>query len=189
MCPDGGQRADALVNRQAVIEAAIELLPAHPEASMQEIADFSGVGRTTIYRHFPNRDALLEAVTEFAMAESRRLIGEILDRGMPVDQTLRIVCRKNMEIGMRFRVLHAFRDVTSPLIRAMTRAADSPVPRYLVEAQRRGEVRDDLPPSWLRATFVSLTTSMIGDVVAKRLDPSEAGDVLGETIVSAMVVS
>ena len=70
--PDGtGQRRrDARRNREAVIDAAIEVLAQRPDASTEEIADASGVARTTVYRHFPTRDDLFRAMFERAVEYS-----------------------------------------------------------------------------------------------------------------------
>ncbi len=56
-------RQDAMRNRETVVEAGMKLLGEDPTASMQEVADRSGLGRSTVYRHFPNREALFGAMT------------------------------------------------------------------------------------------------------------------------------
>ncbi len=58
-------RADAARNREAIISAA-ELVFAEQGAQvpLQKIAEHAGVGRGTLYRHFPNRAALVFAVFE-----------------------------------------------------------------------------------------------------------------------------
>jgi AcrR family transcriptional regulator len=57
-------RADARRNRQRLIEAALAAFAEHgtDDASLDEIARRAGVGIGTLYRHFPTRQALLEAV-------------------------------------------------------------------------------------------------------------------------------
>ncbi|HEX9337537.1 MAG TPA: helix-turn-helix domain-containing protein [Pseudonocardiaceae bacterium] len=56
-------RADARRNCQALLDAARELFGEKgPDAPLDEIAKRAGVGPGTLYRHFPNRDALIEAV-------------------------------------------------------------------------------------------------------------------------------
>ena len=62
--PDGTMRADARRNRQRLIEAALAAFADHgaDDASLDEIARRAGVGIGTLYRHFPTRQALLEAV-------------------------------------------------------------------------------------------------------------------------------
>lgn len=57
------QRADARRNRERLLEVAAEAFSAHGvDASLEDIARKAGVGVGTLYRHFPNRDALIEAV-------------------------------------------------------------------------------------------------------------------------------
>jgi AcrR family transcriptional regulator len=56
-------RADAQRNRDSLLEAAkAAFAEAGPEASLDEIARRAGVGIGTLYRHFPTRDAVIEAV-------------------------------------------------------------------------------------------------------------------------------
>lgn len=58
-------RADARRNRERVLEAARELFAASGSAvPLDDIAARAGVGPGTVYRHFPTKEALFEAVTE-----------------------------------------------------------------------------------------------------------------------------
>ncbi|MEV0684671.1 helix-turn-helix domain-containing protein [Nocardia sp. NPDC050378] len=72
-------RADAGRNRANVLDAAVRLFTERGDAvQMAEVAGTAGVGVGTVYRHFPTRQALIEAVAEqrfveileFARAES-----------------------------------------------------------------------------------------------------------------------
>ena len=65
----GGQRRDAVANRQAVIDAAAVVLSVNPDAGIAEIAKHTGLGRTTVYRHFANREALFEGLIEEVLSE------------------------------------------------------------------------------------------------------------------------
>ncbi|HET6877374.1 MAG TPA: TetR/AcrR family transcriptional regulator [Jatrophihabitans sp.] len=57
------QRADACRNRDRLIEVASEVFSTSGvDASLEKIAKQAGVGIGTLYRHFPSRDALIEAV-------------------------------------------------------------------------------------------------------------------------------
>jgi AcrR family transcriptional regulator len=56
-------RADARRNRARVLEAAAEAFAAEgPTVPLDEIARRAGVGAGTVYRHFPTKEALLQAV-------------------------------------------------------------------------------------------------------------------------------
>jgi AcrR family transcriptional regulator len=56
-------RSDAKRNRESILETAKAAFTRHgADASLDEIAKQAGVGAGTLYRHFPTRDALIEAV-------------------------------------------------------------------------------------------------------------------------------
>jgi AcrR family transcriptional regulator len=70
-------RADAQRNRERILEVAKEVFTRDgATASLDDIANQSGIGPGTLYRHFPTRDALIEAVyrsevEKLAAAEQR----------------------------------------------------------------------------------------------------------------------
>lgn len=55
-------RTDALRNRAHILRVAKEVFTRDANASLDEIANRAGVGAGTLYRHFPNREALVQAV-------------------------------------------------------------------------------------------------------------------------------
>src|SRR5437667_11997725 len=56
-------RADAVRNRERVLEAAKFVFSSGgPDASLEAVAQRAGIGIGTLYRHFPTREALIEAV-------------------------------------------------------------------------------------------------------------------------------
>lgn len=60
-----GQRADAVRNRKRILAAARELFAEHGfDAQVEQIARRAGVGVGTVYRHFPHKDDLLEALIQ-----------------------------------------------------------------------------------------------------------------------------
>src|SRR5215831_11124374 len=61
--PERRPRADAQRNRERILEVATKAFARHgANVSMDDVAKDAGVGAGTLYRHFANRDALLEAV-------------------------------------------------------------------------------------------------------------------------------
>jgi len=70
-------RADAKRNRERILEVAKEVFTRDgAAASLDDIARRSGIGNATLYRHFPTRDGLIEAVyrsevEKLAAAEQR----------------------------------------------------------------------------------------------------------------------
>lgn len=82
-------RADALRNRERILEVAKEVFTRDgPAASLDEIARQAGVGPGTLYRHFPIRDALIEAVYRNEV-EKLAAAGQRFASNMPPLEALR----------------------------------------------------------------------------------------------------
>ena len=74
----GKMRVDAQRNRDLLLQHAREAFRrAGAEASLDDIAKKAGVGSATLYRHFPTREALIEAVYDQEVQELR-IVGERL---------------------------------------------------------------------------------------------------------------
>lgn len=81
-------RSDARRNREALIEAALIALAEDPHASMLDIAAAAGLGRTTVYRHFDNREELIVALFERVIGESQEATSAVIAQGAPAADTL-----------------------------------------------------------------------------------------------------
>lgn len=90
-------RADAVRNRERVLEAAKAIFSAGgPEASLEAVARRAGVGIGTLYRHFPTREALFEAVYRREVQQLSDLAERLKSEAAPVD-ALRRWLRSNVE--------------------------------------------------------------------------------------------
>jgi AcrR family transcriptional regulator len=84
----GPLRADAQRNRDALIHAAIEAFVEEGEdIALETIAASAGVGVGTLYRNFPNRDALIIAAYEHEVDSLCAAAAEFLDE-LPADEAL-----------------------------------------------------------------------------------------------------
>jgi AcrR family transcriptional regulator len=78
-------RADARRNREKLLEvatAAFATAEGRP-VSLESIASAAGVGIGTLYRHFPNREALVEAIYRAELAEVAAAALQLLERHPP----------------------------------------------------------------------------------------------------------
>src|ERR1700676_3342061 len=79
-------RADAVRNRERVLEAAKAVFSAGgAEASLEAVARAAGVGIGTLYRHFPTREALFEAVYRREVQHLADLAEQLKDEKDPVE--------------------------------------------------------------------------------------------------------
>ncbi|HEX4214229.1 MAG TPA: TetR family transcriptional regulator [Candidatus Dormibacteraeota bacterium] len=83
------QRADALRNRQRLMEVAFRAFSSGDEpVTLEAIAREAGVGIGTLYRHFPTREALVEAVYRTELSRLRENAEQLLATH-PADVALR----------------------------------------------------------------------------------------------------
>lgn len=79
------QRADARQNRERLIAAARDVFASGTSASLEAIAERAGVGIGTLYRHFPQREALVEAVYRDQIQDLRVGAESLLASHPPAD--------------------------------------------------------------------------------------------------------
>src|SRR5882757_10939414 len=90
-------RVDAVRNRERVLEAAKVVFSAGgAEASLEAVARAAGVGIGTLYRHFPTREALFEAVYRREVEQLADLSEQLKNDVAPVE-ALRRWLRSNVE--------------------------------------------------------------------------------------------
>jgi AcrR family transcriptional regulator len=82
-------RADAQRNRDRLLQAAVRAFAQEgPDATLDAIAKDAGVGIGTLYRHFPTREALVEAAYRNELARLCDAVADLL-AAMPPDEAMR----------------------------------------------------------------------------------------------------
>ena len=82
-------RADAQRNRDRLLEVAVRAFSAEgPDVTLEAVAREAGVGIGTLYRHFPTREALVEAAYRNELARLCDAAGELL-ASLPPDEAAR----------------------------------------------------------------------------------------------------
>jgi AcrR family transcriptional regulator len=153
-------RADAARNRERVLAAAKEVFSdGGAEASLEAVARAAGVGIGTLYRHFPTREALFEAVYRREVQQLADL-AEKLKRETPPIEALRQWMRSNVRFvatkkGMSAALaLAAYKnsELFSYSFDQLTRAVGG----LLERAIAAGEIRDDISPEDLLRALVGM---------------------------------
>lgn len=153
-------RADAIRNRERLLEAAKDVFSAGgPEASLEAVARSAGVGIGTLYRHFPTREALFEAVYRREVDQLSDLADELLDEGSPVD-ALRSWLRANVELvatkkGMLAALAlaaHGPQELYAYSFERLTNA----IGKLLGRAVEAGEIRTDVSPEDVLRALVGI---------------------------------
>jgi len=181
------RRADAERSIAAILDAAATCLGTQPQVSMAELARAAGVGRVTLYAHFPSREAVLEAVLERAISQAGAVIEESRPEEGPADEALRRLLRSSWQILDRHRRLFevAQRELGPARLRESHDPAIDRIDKLVARGRREGVFRTDLPLSWLVTTVYTLLHAAAEDVNAGRLPQEDAGHVLEATLLSA----
>jgi AcrR family transcriptional regulator len=139
------QRADARRNRERIVTSARRCMAKRGlDAQMEEIARGAGVGVGTVYRHFPTKDDLVEALASERFERLRELALEALedaDAGRAFDSFIRNAARIQDEDRALSEVLVSRPDtMTRAAVRVgMLELTD----QVLKRAQKAGAVRKD----------------------------------------------
>jgi AcrR family transcriptional regulator len=154
-------RADALRNRERVLEAAKTVFSAGgPDASLEAVARHAGVGIGTLYRHFPTREALYEAVYRREVEQLGELAEQLKSEAAPVE-ALRRWLRANVEFvatkkGMAAALALAAGPPPSELTAFSYERLTKAIGTLLARAVEAGEIRDDIGPGDLLRALVGM---------------------------------
>jgi TetR/AcrR family transcriptional regulator, mexCD-oprJ operon repressor len=145
----------------AIVEAAAGVLADRGEqASMSDVAAAAGVARATVYRYFPNREALLEALGRLALEDiGDRLAAARLDE-VAVGDALGRAVRALVTVGDGFVVVA--RNRARPANAAFDERIAAPVRELLARGQREREIRDDVPAAWLAEALFGVVVNVVG---------------------------
>lgn len=159
-------RADACRNRNRLLEAAGEAFARDGvDASLEKIAKSAGVGIGTLYRHFPNRDALMEAVyrhnLEQLLADADELLATKPAAEALAEWMQRFVAYVATKKGLATHLKSVVSADSDLFTSSQERMGDTM--RRMVEAGvAEGQLRPDVePPDVLRALAgVCMTSDM-----------------------------
>src|SRR5437588_12658827 len=153
-------RADAVRNRERLLEAANAVFSAGgPDASLEAVARRAGAGIGTLYRHFPTREALFEAVYRREVEQLADLAEQLKSEAAPVD-ALRRWLRSNVELvatkkGMLAALalaVHGSSELYAENFKRLTKAVGA----LLDRAVAAGEIRADISPEDLLRALIGM---------------------------------
>jgi len=142
-------RADAQRNRDRIVEVAREVFREQGyDASLDEVSKRAGVGAGTLYRHFPTREDLLDAIMQSWMDRVDEVTTKVLaHEGPPRDLLLAwfsaYVALISLHKGGPAKITSAMGDDTSPIMskcQVLTDASDRVVARLRDEGALRTDV-------------------------------------------------
>jgi AcrR family transcriptional regulator len=153
-------RADSIRNRELLLEAAAKVFSAGgPQASLEAVARQAGVGIGTLYRHFPTREALFEAVYRHEVDLLGDLAEELARDCEPVaalktwfQANVRLVAAKRGMIEALQLAAHGSSELKAYSYERMLAA----IRLLLDRAVKAGEIRGDVPAEDLWRALIGI---------------------------------
>jgi AcrR family transcriptional regulator len=137
--------------RGAILAAAASVLARDRTATLSDIAEASGVGRTTLHRYFPDRESLIEAAVKDSIQAIQQSVTEaVLDQGPPLDAMRRAVAAM---VAVGDRLMFVFGD---PRVLEGYGAGggaappDDPVIDLIRRGQAEGVFDPEVSASWIQ---------------------------------------
>jgi AcrR family transcriptional regulator len=156
-------RADARRNRERILEAARYACAEHgASVQIDDVARAAGVGVGTVYRHFPTKDVLIEAL----VAEKFRITTENLREALELEDPWEAFAeglRRNADVmaadaGLREAMMRLGPDIGHTGEGAAE--LEALAARLVERAQAAGELRQDVTVQDIGALMAGLCTSM-----------------------------
>jgi AcrR family transcriptional regulator len=176
--PESPLRADARRNRDQIIAAARTIFAEHgPDVPMEEIARAAGVGVGTLYRRFPDREALIRAVAQNnfsrVLTEARAAVAEeptawaALVRFLRQSRELRLTAQLAMISPLAAKVIH-----DDPMTVEFRSVIMAELDGVVHAAQAEGTLRKDIDTGDVAMLFSLLLRQIsTGSEQASRLAP------------------
>ena len=180
------RRADAEHNKAKILDAAAACLSRSTTASVAEIAQAAGLGRVTVYGHFPSREALVEATLARLLDQGEAVLAGLDLSGDP-RQALRTLIESSWRlIADASAVLEVAHSTLPPEpIRELHAKPAQRVEELIRRGQSEGAFRTDLPPAWLVDVLHYILKGAAADIRAGRLDPADAPRFIVATVLAA----
>ena len=172
--PPAALRADAARNRELIVSAAGELFAEKGlEVSTSEIAERAGVGEATLFRRFPAKQELVDAVLEQKMRASIDAMADFAadpdpERGL--ERLFMETIGKKLQADVGFYEAAGERCMTNPAFAELRKRSLEIVGTILRRAQQAGVARTDLQPQDISFLMMSAAASLRSPVPGLRED-------------------
>lgn len=148
-----GPRADAVRFRHQILKTAVRVLRSDPNASLDQVATSAGVHRATLYRHFPNRQALVDAVFAQALEEARSIVARA-DAMAPSVVAVEALAKATVRYAQQYSFF-----IGAPEAPAAG-SEQIGLSSLMASWQRAGVLASDVSADWLAAAFILLAEGL-----------------------------
>lgn len=171
--------------REAILDAAIEVLGHNPGASLSEVAARAGVGRASLHRHFPARDDLVAAVIRQCMDETDAATAEAVQGADSARETLSRLLEAVIPLGDRYHFLASLSSANAEL-RTRYETDLEWLAELIDSLKKEGVVAPEVPRTWAAANIDAQIWIAWTEVAAGRLAAAHAADLAFHTLLEGL---
>ncbi|WP_433392553.1 TetR/AcrR family transcriptional regulator [Micromonospora sp. KLBMP9576] len=138
--------------RQAIVDAAIEVLGRNPAASLGDIAAAAEVGRTTLHRYFAERADLLNAIGTEAGARLARATAQARMADGTGASAVRRLCQEYFDLGNLLSLIFSEPETGTG---STGGGCDPEFVAMVARGHRDGTIDPELPEGWVQSLIWS----------------------------------
>jgi AcrR family transcriptional regulator len=178
------RKATAERNVAAIVDAGERLLRSDREPTISAVAAEAGVSRPTVYAHFKDRTAIVEAIVARAVERAMAAVRSARpDEGPPADALERLIAESWEHVAGNQEIARAAAaDLSADAMHRAHASAHAVIADLVERGRSDGAFRDDLPAGWLLTSLLALIHAAAADVRSGVLSRDQAAEVLLTTI-------
>lgn len=181
------RRADAERSIARIVAAARTSLSDNPDATVDDIAKAAGVGRMTLYGHFPGRPQLVEAALVDALRVGEETLSAVDLSGDARAALTRLLTSSWSLVAESTALLIAAQKVLSAgRLRELHGAPAERVEELIRRGQQQGVFRTDLPITWLVSVVHYVLNGAAEEHRAGRIKTADVAPVITSTVQSIL---
>ena len=144
-------------SKEKILSAAIAALARKPDSTYSELAVAIGIGRATLYRHFPRRDALIREICLYSLRKIDTELMPIFAQTMTAMDALYAMLEKLIPMGERLHFLSREYAVMEDEEIARIYARQLEALRQMIAwAKQEGGIAMDIPDAWIARVIDSM---------------------------------
>ena len=178
------RKATAQRNTAAILDAGEGLLRSGREPTISAVAKQAGVSRPTVYSHFQDRRAIIEAIVERAVERAMAALQSAQpEEGPPMDALNRLVAESWEHVAGDQEIARAAAThLSADAMRRSHHTAQQVVGELVDRGRAEGVFRTDVPPSWLVSSLLALIHTAAEQVRSGAIAREQAGAILVDTM-------
>ncbi|MEN3533888.1 TetR/AcrR family transcriptional regulator [Microbispora sp. ZYX-F-249] len=186
---DSPRRADAERNIATILATALDLFGRNDNVSMADVARAAGLGRVTVYAHFPSRADLIDALVVHAISKAEQATDDCLARSHgSADRALADLIDSTWQVLNHYRRLrtHAMATLGAERLNRHHDPVRHRVEHLVARGQEEGVFRKDLPLDWMVTSLFSLIHTAADEVEAGKVTQDAAPRLLTSTLLAML---